>query len=761
MPTFTNKIKAMVLAGLAACAININAGEHTPLGTKVLQDGVYYQYVLDITNHDYTVWVVGYDDATLPADVKLKEKVRVPLDFDDPDYVRLKDVTGIADSAFMASSTLTTIEIPKTMKNIGMRAFADCQSLTLVNIGNPMIDTQIQLEKMDAYIFENCPGDLFEGLTINFYRFMPVHMDENALENAYSTIFMHVRKGSGRIWNMMTATERAELMEDIENIEDMFFVFEMNPDGETCTVRAATTDLPEEVVIPAYKYSDPDHYVTAIAPRGFENCIHLKSLLIPPSLETIGKMATCGCDSLTYIEFDANTLAWLNAEHLATQDGSVYSKDMTKLVLKPNATGLSLPSGVTELCDYSVPLIKGYSRITIPSGVKKIGKVAFWGKAPQNISLSNTVKELGTPFISTDSYLEAVTVDAANPYLTVVNNVIYSKDKTTVIGYGGGSKNGILTIEEGATKIRENAFTNSNKLRGLNLPASMEEIPDNFANDTFYLFGVYVAEENPFYASYNDELLLTKDMTRLIKAGTYQTRTKQPENVTKIEIPEGVTTIGKNAIRRSTTKLISLPETLKEIEDSAFYKCDDLMSISIPASVERIGNSAFENCLLLESVVIGSENSEETCALTSLGENVFAGCSNLTDVKVYSSEPPTAPESAFSNYNAMLTVAKGAKSDYQNAGPGQAWGNFASVSEHETMGIDNLTDNNMTEGNQIHLTIEEGSLKLSGYNGTTPVKVYTANGMTVYTGYADRIENLTPGIYIVAVGDQIAKAAVR
>ena len=64
------------------------------------------------------------------------------------------EVTGIAESAFMASSTLTTIEIPKTIETIGDRAFAECEILSTVNIGNINIDTQIKLATMGAYLFE-------------------------------------------------------------------------------------------------------------------------------------------------------------------------------------------------------------------------------------------------------------------------------------------------------------------------------------------------------------------------------------------------------------------------------------------------------------------------------------------------------------------------------------------------------------------------------------------------------------------------------
>lgn len=60
-----------------------------------------------------------------------------------------------------------------------------------------------------------------------------------------------------------------------------------------------------------------------------------------------------------------------------------------------------------------------------------------------------------------------VTVDVANPYFTVSNNLIYTADKSTVVGYAGNNNSrsaATITIDEGTSAIRENAFTGSEAL---------------------------------------------------------------------------------------------------------------------------------------------------------------------------------------------------------------------------------------------------------------------------------------------------------
>ena len=71
-----------------------------------------------------------------------------------------------------------------------------------------------------------------------------------------------------------------------------------------------------------------------------------------------------------------------------------------------------------------------------------------------------------------------------------------------------------------------------------------------------------------------------------------------------------VTEIGMNlfyTIRANkTVTSIVIPNTVKQIDDSAFYACQALTSITIPSSVTTIGKYAFRNCTALTSITIPS-----------------------------------------------------------------------------------------------------------------------------------------------------------
>ncbi len=61
-------------------------------------------------------------------------------------------------------------------------------------------------------------------------------------------------------------------------------------------------------------------------------------------------------------------------------------------------------------------------------------------------------------------------------------------------------------------------------------------------------------------------------------------------------IPEGVKTIRSKAFYKCyELKEISLPSTLKSIEEKAFFRCD-LKEILLPQGLEMIGKDAFAFC---------------------------------------------------------------------------------------------------------------------------------------------------------------------
>lgn len=77
-----------------------------------------------------------------------------------------------------------------------------------------------------------------------------------------------------------------------------------------------------------------------------------------------------------------------------------------------------------------------------------------------------------------------------------------------------------------------------------------------------------------------------------------------------------VVRIGEYAFENAQITAVSLPESLTEICEGAFYNCDAITSVTVPESVTTIGLYAFDDCNSLTDVTV--ENSNAT-----IGESAF------------------------------------------------------------------------------------------------------------------------------------------
>ena len=118
-----------------------------------------------------------------------------------------------------------------------------------------------------------------------------------------------------------------------------------------------------------------------------------------------------------------------------------------------------------------------------------------------------------------------------------------------------------------------------------------------------------------------------------------------------VVIPQGITSIGKEAFRQNSSIVsVTIPLGVEAIEARAFFQCSLLKNVDIPNSVKSIGESAFYSCYRLSSIKIPNgvesvgDNTFYCCydlenitipqTVTVIGDSAFAGCKNLTSVAI-------------------------------------------------------------------------------------------------------------------------------
>lgn len=87
-------------------------------------------------------------------------------------------------------------------------------------------------------------------------------------------------------------------------------------------------------------------------------------------------------------------------------------------------------------------------------------------------------------------------------------------------------------------------------------------------------------------------------------------------------IPDTVSVIGAGVFRERDITKVTIPSSVQEIGDAAFYNCTSLSAVDIPGSVKRIDDSAFSGCSSMKSVTFHE-------GLEVIGDGSFRECESL------------------------------------------------------------------------------------------------------------------------------------
>lgn len=319
-------------------------------------------------------------------------------------------------------------------------------------------------------------------------------------------------------------------------------------------------------------------------------------------------------------------------------------------------------------------------KVTIPKKVKEIGQDAFENcKQLENITLPGkyTLKKkkgddayatimggsmADTVTFSTSIDLKTVTyvnsnvfdVSANDKNYTSKSGMIYTKDGKTLVRVSAGTKE--LSIDEGcetfalqsilyARHFDGDDYVVCDKLEKIRIPASVKKIDYNAyqAGDYHERFdigkdivisGADLDGESVVNLCNRTNLSTWENIAKQVPSikvenGMYISK----DNVLigyegkseKLVVTEGITTIANNVIKgegynpdSKIAKEIVIPDTVKVIEDRAFFSRYNLEKVTLPKNLTEIGDYAFFECNIKEIEIPNT--------ITKWGKNVFSSC---------------------------------------------------------------------------------------------------------------------------------------
>ncbi len=271
---------------------------------------------------------------------------------------------------------------------------------------------------------------------------------------------------------------------------------------------------------------------------------------------------------------------------------------------------------------------------------------------------TNTLTISGTGVMADYTYTKNTEHPPYDAYLGQINKIII-EDGVTHIGnsaFSGCIGLNSITIPDSVTGIGSLAFSNCSNLEEIEIPDSVTEIGDRvFAGCSNLYNSIYekikFTGDNPnFVVDYgeNDVVLFNKEKTRLIQylycydyLGSYTI----PDSVTEVadyafydisllanvNIPDSVNIIGKYAFYNcEDLRTIIIPKKVTKIEEFTFSGCSSLTNVTLPDGLIYIGSYAFGSCRKLSETTIPD-------SVTTISDSAFSGCSSLTKIVIPSS----------------------------------------------------------------------------------------------------------------------------
>ena len=502
--------------------------------------------------------------------------------------------------------------------------------------------------------------------------------------------------------NAYRATEGWELFYSSMAIDGIAYT--IDTETGTAYVSGAIPDITTANIPAKIEYEGTNHPVTAIGYEAFQNCTALQSVTIPEGVTTLCDYAFSECESLQSVTLP---------QGLVTIGGYVFR---TCISLKD----VILPEGLTSIGKYSFIQCRSLESIHLPSTLQSVGHDAFRCPLKDIVCQGTTPASLDYHVFDKDTYVSATlhVPSGAEAAYYAAKGWRYFAPKAEV--------NGIVYA-----------------LNPYNHDAAVFTGPQYAASVTI-----------PSTISYEGSTYTVDDIG--IEAFFYRNALQS------VTLPEGLQTIGDGAFSGcSALQSVTLPEGLQNIGERAFSYCDALQSITLPEELQTIGESAFTNCTALQSVTLpeGLQSIEDYAfywckslqniilpsTLQSIGTQGFAYCP-LTDVYAYTTRPPVIDESTFSENayaTATLHVPSDVTSDYQAA---EYWKEFLLiVGDLPSTAISSVaTDASLaTYAGGILTTESPAAITVYAQNGAQALHTSAATSLS--------LAGLPGGIYIICI----------
>ncbi len=197
--------------------------------------------------------------------------------------------------------------------------------------------------------------------------------------------------------------------------------------------------------------------------------IGMTAVYVPVSAENVAE-GTCG-ENLTWTLDDKGLLTISGA---GAMDDYEIGGEQPWLTLSYSITELTVDEGVTHIGRFAFYSCSNLRKINIPDNLNSIGEGAFAVCGIESLHIPENLTDLEFGAFIDCPNLKEISVDSGNPNYTSQNNILYSKDMTTLMVCAAKNEN--VKIPSSVKTIDGGAFGYCTNLTSITIPNGVTDI---------------------------------------------------------------------------------------------------------------------------------------------------------------------------------------------------------------------------------------------------------------------------------------------
>lgn len=631
--------------------------------------------------------------------------------------VGISDVWGIGNYAFKNCKSFTSFEIPYSITTLGEGVFAGCENIekfsgnfvsydgkaivynnklicvlpkddsitegrihklsniansnvNILHLGKSCFSGCVNMRRLDIDSnIESIGDNAFEGCTnlceIHFHWGVPPKLGENVFNfaNVREDLKIFVPEARfeyyNNVWSTVTeSNEKEYLFKNIyPSAGSNSIIYYTNstesnpsvnlscPNGKYFKI-SYTNDTLSEIFTgrPEVTKVILGENITKIGQNAFRNCKNLEYVYLYDDITQLHNSCFYGCENLTRIHIPIGIKTASNSVGSDVFYGCTKLKEFgtyyKNRVSNDNMCYIDTTNCLTFFAQGGLSGDK--YEYSIPEYITKIHKTAFKGTNIKKINLSTSTKEIG---------------ESAFEYCSNLNSIdnwdfVESINQSA---FKGCSSLGKISLSSRLNTISSYAFDGCEQM-----------YIDNNIPDTVTVIGPYAFNNCiNFKCIDNDkeeQIALNLGDISYIREHTFN----NCRSLTKVNINNKINRIGHYAFAeclKLKTVSIDRGTILNEIQDFAFYDCEDLEELYLPDTLTYIGKSAFEYCKSYKGgMFLILPDDSKTYSLwipnniTSMGIHCFKN-SGIEELNISpSSKLSEIPDMAFESCNNLSSV---------------------------------------------------------------------------------------------------------